>query len=402
MINANLTYHWLGPAIFIAAGVAFLLLFWHDRKQLSALRLAGAYFCAAIGFTFLMLAEGSLRPAYQSVVQISLFATHFLLIWGVASLYGQPVPRLAFGLVVLFAAGFILYTNLHPSLFWLRITVATGFIFVIDLMCGLLVWQARQHRVDVIVATVFLIQSVLTLMRLVSLHLPGAEPMTFAGFIGSEFSSSMQTANALFAIVLGLALFARYSTDLLTRLNRLVETDPLTGVLNRRAFESRVQQLRNTSAPLPTGLIICDIDQFKRVNDTYGHDVGDTVLKTVAQLLQNGAGEGSICARLGGEEFCILLPESNGEMTRLAATRLRVEIETQRIISSGLRLDLTASFGYCELAPTDDFRIAMTRVDAAVYQAKDDGRNLVRIAQATAGVNADAIAFPDRVARLPR
>lgn len=402
MIIANLTYHWLGPAIFVAAGVVFLLLFSHDRKQLSALRLAGAYFCAAIGFTFLMLAEDSLRPVYQSVVQISLFASHFLLIWGVASLYGRPVPRLMFGLAVLLAAGFIIYTNLHPSLFWLRISVATGFIVVVDLMCGLLVWRARQHRVDAIVAALFLIQSALTLTRLVSLHLPGVEPMTFAGFISSEFSASMQTANALFAIVIGLALFARYSTDLLTRLNRLVETDPLTGLLNRRAFETKVQLMRAASAPLPTGLIICDIDQFKRVNDTYGHDVGDTVLKTVALLLQNGAGEGSICARLGGEEFCILLPESNGEMTRLAATRLRVEIETQRIVSSGIRLDLTASFGYCELAPADDFRAAMARVDAAVYQAKDDGRNLVRIAQATAGVNAGAIAFPDRAAGRPR
>ena len=210
--------------------------------------------------------------------------------------------------------------------------------------------------------------------------------------------ASMQTANTLFAIVIGLALFARCSVTLVMRLHSLAETDPLTGLFNRRAFETKVQILRDTSAPLPTGLIICDIDHFKRVNDTYGHAVGDTVLKTVARLLQDEAGEASLCARLGGEEFCILIPKTNNELARLAATRLRVAIETQQIVSSGRKLSLTASFGYCELCPEDDFRAAMARVDAAVYQAKADGRNLVRIASDTKTAAFDLTPIADSTA----
>ena len=107
-------------------------------------------------------------------------------------------------------------------------------------------------------------------------------------------------------------------------------------------------------------------------------------MKSVAQLLQNTAGDGAICARLGGEEFCILLPGSNGEMTRLTAARLRVAIEMQQMVSAGRKFGLTASFGYCELVPEDDLRSAMARTDTAVYQAKADGRNFVRIAPAVA------------------
>lgn len=398
MFLADLTYQWLGPAVFVSAGVAFLLLFSHDRKQLAALKLSGAYFFAAIGFTLIMLVDGTVPRIYHVVVQSSLFVSHFLLIWGVASLYDRDFPKLSFGLAMMVAVAVIGYSLLYPPQFLLRVTAAGGFIVFVDLMCGLLVWRARKHRVDSVIAAIFVTQAVLTLVRAIQPYLPGAELLTLDTFRGSHFMTSMQTANSMFAIVIGLALFARYSTTLVMRLHSLAETDPLTGLFNRRAFEAKVELLRAAAAPLPVGLIICDIDHFKRVNDTYGHAVGDTVLKTVARSLQEEAGEASLCARLGGEEFCIVLPKSNGKMTRLAATRLRVALERQHLVSSGRKLALTASFGYCELCPEDDFRAAMARVDAAVYQAKADGRNHVRVAPGVEAASADSISFADRTA----
>lgn len=395
MLTANLTYQWLGPVIFVSAGVAFLLLHSHDRNQLSALRLAGAYFLSLVGFMAVMLVDEGSHPFFQSITLVSLFSGHFLLVWGVASLLGQKFPRLLFGLALLIVSGIIIYANLTSSSFSLKYTAVCGFIIMIALICSRLVWRARSHRVDIVVAAVFLAQAVITLNRIFQVHLSDLDLSTRSAFKSSHFASSMQTENAIFAIVIGLALFARYSVTLVMRLNRLAETDPLTGLYNRRAFEAKVPAMRTGSAPLPTGLIICDIDHFKAVNDTYGHDVGDTVLTTVARLLRDVAGDGAICARLGGEEFCILLPESNGEMTRLTAARLRVAIEMQQLVSSGRKFGLTASFGYCELAPADDLRAAMARVDAAVYRAKDDGRNLVRIAAAAA-----AYPEPDRISNL--
>lgn len=383
MIIANLTYQWLGPTIFVSAGLAFLLLFLYDRKQMSALQLSGAYFCAVIGFTLVMLSDRDPQPAYSAVIFASLFLSHFLMIGGVASLYGQKFPRLPFILAMMVAALVIFYALLQPDMLWLRVITASGFIVFVDLMCGLIVWRARSHRVDIAVAMVFGLQAAVTLSRIFRIYLAQSDLPTLTAFKSSPFSSSMQTENAMFAIVIGIALFARYSVSLVMRLNRLAETDPLTGLLNRRAFETRVQVLRAASAPLPTGLIICDIDHFKRVNDTHGHDTGDAALITVARLLQKVAGEGAICARLGGEEFCIMLPESNEEMTMLAATRLRMAIESHPIPSPGNDLRLTASFGYCALAPDDDLSAAMVSADAAVYHSKDHGRNRVRLAAET-------------------
>ena len=372
--------------IFVTAGVAFLLLYSHDRKQLAALRLAGAYFLSLIGFVAVMLVDETSPPGFQLITLISLFSGHFLLVWGVASLFGKKFPRLLFGLTAILTTGVVVYTNLSSSPFWLRYSAVSGFIVLIALICTWLTWRARSHRVDIVVATVFLAQAAVTLNRIVQICMSDVDLATRSAFKSSHFASSMQTENAIFAIVIGLALFARYSVTLVMQLNRLAETDPLTGLFNRRAFEAKVPAMRTASAPLPTGLIVCDIDHFKQVNDTYGHDVGDAVLKTVARLLRNVAGERSICARLGGEEFCILLPESNAEMTRLLAARLRVAVEMQQMVCSGRKFGLTASFGYCELAPDDDLRVAMAYADAAVYQAKADGRNLVRIAPVAAAI----------------
>lgn len=378
MQYAYLSYEFLGPAIFASAGGAFLLLYCHDRKQRAALKLAGAFLLSAIGFVAVMLGDADLHPGYQVAVLFSLFSGHFLLTWGVASLFGKKVPCLAFWLAAALVAGLAVYSTYNGAMFWLRYAAVSGFTAYVDLLCCALVWRARSHRVDYVVAALFLIQGLLTLNRIVLVQLSGLDLSTHYAFKSSSFASSMQTENALFAIVIGLALFARYSVTLVTQLQRLAETDPLTGLLNRRAFEAKVQALRAASSPSPAGLIICDIDHFKRVNDSHGHEVGDRALKAFSRLLERETPETAICTRLGGEEFCILLAGVTDETIRLQATHLRGAVERLKISTKDDCLRLTASFGYCRLDPDHDLMTAMADVDDAVYQAKSDGRNLVR------------------------
>jgi len=375
---AYLSYELLGPAIFLSAGGAFLLLYLHDRKHLAALRLAGAFLLSAAGFVAVMLGDADIHPAYQAVILSSLFSGHFLLIWGVASLFGSDVPRLAFGLGMVVVAGIAVYSTDNGQMFWLRFAAVSGFTAFVDLMCCVIVWRARSHRVDFVVAALFLIQGTVTLNRIILVEFSGLDLSTHHAFKSSSFTPSMQTENAIFAIAIGLALFARYSVTLVTQLQRLAETDPLTGLLNRRAFEAKVEALREASAPLATGLIICDIDHFKRVNDGHGHEVGDRALKAFSRLLERETPDTAICTRLGGEEFCILLAGATEEMIWLQATHLRGAVERLKISTKDDCLLLTASFGYCRLDPDFDLMTAMADVDAAVYQAKNDGRNLVR------------------------
>jgi FtsH-binding integral membrane protein len=118
---ATLSYEWLGPAIFLSGGGAFLLLYLHDRRQQAALRLSGAYLMSLVGFVGVMLVDADRQPAYQALILGSLFAGHFLLLWGVASLFGKDVPWPPFVLAVLLTAGAALYANCQGPLFWVRV-----------------------------------------------------------------------------------------------------------------------------------------------------------------------------------------------------------------------------------------------------------------------------------------
>ncbi|MEQ8479474.1 MAG: GGDEF domain-containing protein [Hoeflea sp.] len=382
MFHAYLTYEWLGPAIFVSAGGGFLLLYLHDRAHLAALRLGMAYLCTLVGFLTIMLAEGDLRPPNQAAILFSLVAGKFFLVWGVTSLFGIPFPRRAFGLLAAVLAGLVAYVNLTDAPFMDRFLVVNGFAATVNLLCGLQVWRARTQRIDVIVAGLLFFQTFMLVNRIIFIHVSQTDFSTLSAFRRSEFAASMQTENAMFAIAIGLALYARYSVTLVTQLRRLAETDALTGLLNRRAFETRVEELRAISAPLPTGLIICDIDHFKSINDRHGHDAGDRALVAFARLLERETPETAICTRLGGEEFCILLAAVDDEAIRLQATHLRAAVERLRVATPDADLQLTASFGYCRLDHGGELSVAMAQADAAVYQAKKDGRNLVRSAMA--------------------
>ncbi len=164
----------------------------------------------------------------------------------------------------------------------------------------------------------------------------------------------------------------------------LVSTkDPLTGLLNRRAMDSFIAERRD--APVGSVVAICDIDHFKRVNDTYGHVAGDEVLRQVADCLREQVRTQDLIFRYGGEEFLIVF--SDVDLTHDAALceRLRVAIAEQDITIQGSHtIRVTASFGVATLSASGDFLSAIIRADAALYRAKDAGRNRIAFAESPA------------------
>jgi diguanylate cyclase (GGDEF)-like protein len=158
--------------------------------------------------------------------------------------------------------------------------------------------------------------------------------------------------------------------------------DQLTGMLNRKALGARTHELAQQSAVTgePVGVIIADLDRFKRVNDTHGHAVGDMVLKEVAYLLRKQLRAFDLAYRLGGEEFLILVPGSDIEHTAELAERLR-----ERIAANPLGEDLvvTMSLGVGASARSErfDYNAVFAEADAALYRAKRSGRNRVCVAE---------------------
>jgi diguanylate cyclase (GGDEF)-like protein len=157
------------------------------------------------------------------------------------------------------------------------------------------------------------------------------------------------------------------------RLVALARTDALTGLANHRAFRERLESdtARARRTGFPVSLVMIDLDHFKRVNDTWGHQGGDAVLCEVARRLQASARRGDLPARVGGEELAWLLPDTGIRAARDAAERLRRTIGGTPIAPAG---SVTASLGVAELGPggADDL---VRRADAALYRAKQGGRD---------------------------
>jgi diguanylate cyclase (GGDEF)-like protein len=167
------------------------------------------------------------------------------------------------------------------------------------------------------------------------------------------------------------------------RLEDLATTDPLTGLYNRRHFETaaRAELARFQRYFRPLSVLILDVDHFKTVNDRFGHAVGDTVLAVIADACRSIKRASDIAARIGGEEFALLLPETNEEAAYSFAERLRHEITECAPIIHGEKLSLAVSVGVA-VATRRTTRISslLQSADEALYKAKRTGRNRVCVA----------------------
>jgi diguanylate cyclase (GGDEF)-like protein len=160
-----------------------------------------------------------------------------------------------------------------------------------------------------------------------------------------------------------------------TEQRRLAVTDGLTGLYNRRYLTDRMAETTGT-----VSLLVIDLDYFKRINDTYGHPVGDSVLKETAARIAAAARDTDVVARYGGEEFVVLLPGTNEDEAALIATRIRDSIRAAPVIQLGLEIPVTASVGVATEHAEDTDRL-MDAADRAVYDAKSQGRDRVSVAR---------------------
>ncbi len=159
---------------------------------------------------------------------------------------------------------------------------------------------------------------------------------------------------------------------------REAEHDALTGLLNRRSFDKDIEALEKSDSSY--SVIIADIDNFKKINDTYGHLIGDEILKMMGAVLQNYVRKDTKAYRYGGEEFVVLLPNADKKVAHLVAERIRHVIENKgyQVEQNGY-IHFTASFGATQRQEGESAKEVLERADKALYKAKKEGKNRVVI-----------------------
>ncbi|MFP5223812.1 MAG: diguanylate cyclase [Acidobacteriota bacterium] len=326
------------------------------------------------------------------VVSNALYMLFTVLLYsGMARFYGFDPRRRRLGVNILVAfasLGLIYWYRFAVDDVNMRIFVQSLGLAFIGLRAAidpLLVAQGRKYQIQAVISGAVALTSATVLLRgVLALTIP-----LYTDMIQQDTMLRLVLIVSLFSMVIEVCGFitlmhARVEDELLdtqARLQALADTDSLTGLMNRRKFT----ELAARDIGLATrhgnslSLILFDLDHFKQVNDVHGHAAGDAVLVEVGRKCLETVRQTDIVARWGGEEFALLMPETDEEGARLMAGRLR-EILRELLPLDGREVRVTASFGVAELnagGRSESFEKLAARADACLYRAKREGRDRV-------------------------
>ena len=274
-----------------------------------------------------------------------------------------------------------------------RIVMSSGAIAILLALSGLEFWRGRSEPLPSRWPVIAIFAS-FALFIAARIPLIGVAPFPFGalpmepGYLGA-FNLMMFAHTILLSVLFVSLSKERLELDQRTK----AQTDPLTGALNRRAFMSRGERLlqRHAHERAPLCLLFLDLDHFKSLNDRFGHSGGDDVLMSFVGLVNACIRPTDFLFRIGGEEFCCLLPYTTTEQAHRVAERIRHQFEAAAISVAGTSVKATVSLG---IASTEaigyDLDTLMRRADKAVYAAKRAGRNRVMVAEEAAVIAATA------------
>ncbi|KKB86237.1 hypothetical protein VW29_03375 [Devosia limi DSM 17137] len=375
--------------LFVAAvfASAFGIIAAYERSSIGARWLAVAYGLGIInaGLEFILPFQQDARPVGIAIFATFLFALTFCII-GLSHHYRRSPPRLVLASIVIVALITVSLTIHWPRDNFLRALLYQFPYFALQLVAMWVVFHApRRRSLDIVLLVLFAASAMHFLSKpfLAMLIGSGASPQAY---LGSTYAAYSQTLAAFLLVANGLAMLLIIVRDVMGEMTARSETDQLSGMLNRRGFEDRTikAMLHAHRTGSAAAMVVADLDFFKQVNDTYGHQTGDQVIVAFARTLQSSATPTMIAGRLGGEEFAVFVPDGSLAAARLFAETARAAVPEMHVAGLDNAHSVTASFGVAPLLPGDSLSDVMRRADAALYQAKRGGRNDVRVTQPSA------------------
>ena len=347
--------------------------------------LAGAFIAGTLAVTAILAARSNLAESSLLAADTFILLAFVSLQMSFFEITGHPrLPRLGLMMVVLQCLLFAVFIHLHRSeeLSWITL----GLMLAIQAAgtAAYLKKQVKRGMAASIWLTIVLLAGfgAFNIFRSVHILLRGLGPKDVNAFESASVIIYLATA-----LGLGFTVFWMASMQLRLELEQLASTDPLTGLYNRRSFlfYSERELLRSARTREPLSLVLLDLDYFKQINDSHGHDGGDAALCAVASKLKGAVRDNDILGRWGGEEFIVLLPGADAEQALLVAERLRSCVEAislthqpkGRAANSGciaLAMSAGVTTGY---SPIESLDALLRSCDEALYSAKAGGRNRV-------------------------
>lgn len=375
--------------------LCFSVMFWLVSKRLHGKKMGMNFFAMGnllLGCAYvLQLVEGGPAWSLMSAANHSLTLAAPVAYWlGAMRFFGHsgPLWRPLLAVALIYGVAQVLVQwRLGPVARYAMLSGMSALLFLA--MVITVVYGVRTFAKDLYAEMVFfavLISGIFVLnaFKFMKLMHGGLDALRMDGSFQLVFYIYMSSlATVLPPSIIWLVL--RRLTD---ELRNIAARDPLTQLLNRRGLTQALQLYFNSRKAVPAHLLMLDVDHFKRVNDTYGHHIGDTVLCHVAELLRGAVRRSDLAGRIGGEEFLVICLDSDMHGVRHLAERLRSAIETQAIPASGCDqpLHCTVTIGISSpFAGAEALEGAMREADAALYRGKAAGRNRIVWAPAAEG-----------------
>ncbi len=370
----------LNPGIGLLFAGAFFLM-WLNRRERYIAYAAGAYVATACAFLIQDLAPVLPMELQRLPANAGFLLTGVLFAAAIIQRYGLPVPWRAMALTAAASlAVFVWFLLGRPSIEGriYSISLGTG---IVALMVVRALWPIdKPHLIDRLLFWVAALCAANLIVRpLVILTFSGGFA-DYDGFQQSVYWTTVQFSQAMVSVMAAISLMVAVAIDMLAELRAEAQADPLSGLLNRRGFEATANAaLRRCDGDgRIAALLIADLDHFKRVNDRYGHAVGDAIITAFGEIVRREGPADMIAGRIGGEEFAVLIPGAGITAARQLAEAIRAGLSATCAGRIPPALTPTASFGLAASTPGAGLSALLRQADQALYDAKRAGRDRVR------------------------
>lgn len=371
----------INPVVGLLFALTFFLIWKQQPDRIHILNWALAFSLGSIGFAFEFL--NYFNPMFRLMDGVNIFVPICVLLVarGVCLRYTGNAPTRLLLFILAVADLTACWINfVHQNAFGRGLSISVGIVLLLSTGIWAILKTRTRDKIDLGILVALMSAAILVLGRpVLSFFIEGAPKI---GVIEdtSFWAVSLKVAGLYSLLVLAILFMLRIAADLFAELNQQSITDSLSGLLNRRGFFAAAEAVALQATPtLPISVLLLDIDHFKKVNDSYGHQTGDKVIQTIAGLMQASVPDNAVVGRLGGEEFGIFLPNT-GSMAALAfAESLRASIHLQYHACVPATHPITVSIGLSE-GTGENLELLLHLADIGLYNAKDSGRDQVRMA----------------------